>query len=139
MKLSHRSAICLLTAFLLSGCLIHSPQPGVSLDQSTDQIKWSKTELIFGRSIEDGGVVTDEDWEQFIRSVVTPLFPDGFTVWNAKGSWRNDAGQIITEESKVLLIVHTDIVDNDRHISEIIRAYKSTFRSEFRASDLSRW
>src|SRR5262245_20410541 len=42
-----------------------------------------RTELYFGRSIPGGGQVSDNEWEKFLADVVTPRFPDGFTILNA--------------------------------------------------------
>jgi hypothetical protein len=40
-----------------------------------------------------------------MSEVVTPAFPDGLTVLDGAGQWRNAAGQISREDSKVLLLV----------------------------------
>jgi hypothetical protein len=56
--------------------------------------------LYFGTNKVHGGVVSDAEWQQFLRDVVTPRFP-GFTHWKAEGEWMNQA-----EETHILVIVH---------------------------------
>ena len=58
--------------------------------------------LYFGRGKQHGGEVSDAEFEQFLREVVTPRFP-GFTYWPAHGSWMNQR-----EESFVLVIIHAE-------------------------------
>jgi len=74
--------------------------------------------------------VTDDQWNRFLSEVVTPLFPDGLTVWDAKGQWRGKSGKIGKEKTKVLLLIHPDSSQADRAIQEIIDAYKKQFDQE---------
>ena len=48
-------------------------------------------ELFFGRSIAGRGPLSDAEWAGFAAEVVTPNFPDGFTVMDGEGQWRNPA------------------------------------------------
>ena len=43
--------------------------------------------IYFGTGTPDG-VVTDAQWTEFLREVVTPRFPQGLTTWPASGQWR---------------------------------------------------
>ncbi len=62
-------------------------------------------EAYFGRNVKSRAPVTDTEWARFMAEVVTPAFPDGLTVLDGAGQWRNAAGQISREDSKVLLLV----------------------------------
>ena len=62
-------------------------------------------EAYFGRNVKSRAPVTDAEWARFMAEVVTPAFPDGLTVLDGAGQWRNAAGQISREDSKVLLVV----------------------------------
>ena len=62
-------------------------------------------EAYFGRNVKTRAPVTDAEWARFMAEVVTPAFPDGLTVLDGAGQWRNAAGQISREDSKVLLLV----------------------------------
>ena len=62
-------------------------------------------EAYFGRNVKTRAPVTDAEWARFMAEVVTPAFPDGLTVLAGTGQWRNAAGQISREDSKILLLV----------------------------------
>lgn len=81
--------------------------------------------LFCGRSISGGGVVTDAQIETFLDEVVEPRFPDGFTVWQARGQWRGGS-----EETLVLEIVHADEPSLDTAVREIAAEYRRRFRQE---------
>jgi hypothetical protein len=85
--------------------------------------------LYFGTDTRQGPVTPDK-WSSFLSSVVTPRFPDGLTVWDAKGQWRGKSGKIGKEKTKVLLLIHPDSPEADQAIQEIIDAYKKEFEQE---------
>jgi hypothetical protein len=59
--------------------------------------------LYFGRDIPGGGVVNDAEWRRFAADVLTPAFPEGFTVFDATGQWRNpQSGDVVREPSYVV-------------------------------------
>ncbi len=52
-----------------------------------------------------GGSVPDEAWAGFARSVLGHAFPDGFTVFEAAGQWRNPAtGETVRERTRVVQV-----------------------------------
>jgi hypothetical protein len=89
----------------------------------------TRTTLYFGMN-RKGGNVTEAQWQSFLREVVTPRFPQGFTVWQADGQWRRADGTIAHERSKVLRIVHEDSADAHGALAAIIAAYKHTYEQE---------
>ena len=76
------------------------------------------------------GVVTPEEWAEFLKDTVTPRFPQGFTVWQASGQWRGYDGVIVREPSYVLSKVHPNDAPSEKAVLEIIAAYKSRFQQE---------
>ncbi len=60
---------------------------------------------------------------------MTPRFPDGFTVLDARGQWR-DAGAIVREPSKVLVIALQDEARDRAEIAAVAEAYKARFRQQ---------
>ncbi len=63
-------------------------------------------ELTFGRRIVGHIAVSETQWLQFIDNEITPRFPEGLTVYDASGQWRDPATKkIVRELSKVVLIV----------------------------------
>ncbi len=86
--------------------------------------------LAFGTQKAHGETVTSKDWETFLKTVITPLFPEGLTTWEAKGQWQEKDGSISHEKSEMLLLIHQDTPQNDQSIQKIINLYKSQFDQE---------
>lgn len=76
------------------------------------------------------GVVTPEEWDEFLRTVVTPRFPQGFTVWPAAGQWKGANGEIIREASFVLSVLRRDDERSERELRAISAEYKARFGQE---------
>lgn len=86
-------------------------------------------ELVFGRNVGARLGVSERDWRAFLDAEVTPRFPDGFTVLDARGQWR-DGGAIVREPSKVLVVALSD-EDRDRaDLAAVADAYKARFRQQ---------
>ena len=95
-----------------------------------DQV--TEYQLYFGRSDATGApdAVSDEAWAKFLSDTVTPRFPDGLTVTDGAGQWRNDAGEILKERAKVLtLLVWPDDTALQR-LNEIAAEYERQFDQE---------
>lgn len=86
--------------------------------------------LFFGRSIPDGGSVTEAQWNAFVAEVITPRFPQGFTLWKASGHWRGDDGASVSEDANVLEIVHPVDAATEVKLTEIAQAYRQRFNQE---------
>ena len=52
-------------------------------------------ELIFGRKIGDRVAVTETKWSRFVDQEITPRFPDGLSVVDARGQWRDSVRNTI--------------------------------------------
>ena len=89
-----------------------------------------QSELYFGMSVKDGPGVTDEQWRQFLDEVVTPRFPDGFTVTTAEGQWRGKDGKIVREPARVLNVVRSTGPENNKKLDEIRKIYMERFHQE---------
>jgi Protein of unknown function (DUF3574) len=87
------------------------------------QQPWMVAELLFGRSR-----VSEASWTRFLASEITPRFPDGLTVYDAKGQWRPPGRQtIIRERTKVVMIAMPPGAENDDRLQQVIAAYKRRF------------
>jgi hypothetical protein len=106
-----------------------TPAPVVSTVGVADTA-WVSDALYFGLSKPAGGVVTDAEWEAFLRDVVTPRFPDGLTVWTARGQWRGADGAVAREESRVVQLLHRPSAAADSSIVAIVAEYRSRFAQE---------
>ena len=85
-----------------------------------------RTTLYFGLSRPKGSV-SELEWQIFLRDEVTKRFPDGLTVWQADGQWLTPAGSIDREQSKVLLLVHSDTAAERQSVQAVIQAYRKAF------------
>ncbi len=90
-----------------------------------------EVQLFFGRDIPGGGRVSDADWADFTATVVTPAFPDGFSVTDAKGQWRDSAtGKVVREPSEVLEVVAPQSPALAPKIGKIADAYRKRFHQQ---------
>src|SRR3954452_19724471 len=58
---------------------------------------WTEIDLYFGRNISGDGTVTEAEFCRFLSDVVTPRFPDGLSVLDVAGQFRNSKGKIARE------------------------------------------
>jgi hypothetical protein len=86
-------------------------------------------ELVFGTARPHGSPIGEDEWQSFVDSVVTPRFPDGLTVLDARGQWRG-AGGLTKEHSRILVIWHDRLPSRDADIEAVRSAYKARFDQE---------
>ena len=88
-------------------------------------------ELMFGRKIGNRIAVTESKWARFVNREITSRFPDGLSVVDAKGQWR-DSGRntIVHEPSKLVTIVLPGKGGDNERLQAIIEAYKRAFRQQ---------
>src|SRR5712692_3350979 len=76
------------------------------------------------------GVVTPEEWAEFLRNTVTPRFPQGLTVSQASGEWRAADGTLVQESSHILHLVHAADAPSEKNVLELVATYKTRFQQE---------
>jgi len=89
-------------------------------------------ELMFGRDIGQdmghGVGVSESDWQRFVARELVSRFPDGLTIIDAVGQWRDrDSGRIVREPSKHVEIVLPGNKDDDARLDAVVAAYKRAF------------
>ena len=88
-------------------------------------------ELTFGRRIVGHIAVSETQWLQFIDNEITPRFPEGLTVYDASGQWRDPATKkIVRELSKVVLIVLPGNAEDLARLNELTEIYKRRFKQQ---------
>jgi hypothetical protein len=86
-------------------------------------------ELMFGRNIGGRLGVNEADWNRFVDREITSRFPNGLTMFNAAGQWRDEAtNKIVREPSKLVQIVLPGQVEDIARLNEIVAAYKRRFK-----------
>lgn len=83
-------------------------------------------QLLFGLRQRDGRLVSPRAWRRFLDTRITPRFPEGLTVLSGQGRWRGADGRILSEPSRIVLIV-------TRHEPGAIAALRA-IRAEYAAA-----
>lgn len=100
--------------------------------------RMDRLELVFGLAGRQGRV-SSRAWAAFMEREVTPRFPDGLTVFDGYGQWRNKRGTISKESSRLLLIWYERDATTEAKIEAIRAAFKRRFHQEsvLRANEIS--
>jgi hypothetical protein len=116
------SGIVLIAA--VTGVVAQTAAPSCRGTQQPKQI----AELLFGRDIGNHVGVSESDFTRFVAREMTPRFPDGLTVTDAMGQWRDrDSGRIVREPSKHVEIVLPGNDDDEARLDAIAAAYKRAY------------
>ena len=95
------------------------------------QIHKLTAELMFGRDIGHRLGVSEAAWRRFLAREITPRFPDGLTVVDAVGQWRDPgSGRIVREPSKLVMIVLPRGTDDQARLDAVVQAYKRQFHQQ---------
>ena len=69
--------------------------------------------------------VSESAWQLFVARELVSRFPDGLTIIDAIGQWRDrDSGRIVREPSKHVEIVLPGNKDDDARLDAVVAAYK---------------
>jgi hypothetical protein len=83
------------------------------------------------RKIGDRLGVSGPQFLNFLDREITPRFPDGLTVYDARGQYRDsERNRIVREPSKVVMIVLPGRPEDMTRLNEIADAYKKRFRQQ---------
>lgn len=91
---------------------------------------FTELNVYFGLEKGSGETVTGEEWQSFLVDTVTPRFPDGLTVLDARGRWFDtDAGRLYRESIKLLnVLVSADAADAG---VDAVRAVSDVYKQRF--------
>jgi len=131
-------------ALLLFALLTRCAMPGETVPASACLLPQQKpmlvAELFFGRNIAGRAPVSEAEWDDFVARVVTPNFPDGFTVFDG-ASGRSGApqrGAIEREAPKIVLAAAYPRPDLKDRIEAVREAYRTRF-TQRSVGLLTRW
>src|SRR5579863_4502703 len=118
---------------LLGACLTLAPQPVAAETAASScsglQRPQQVAELLFGRDIGHRRGVSESAFTRFVARELTPRFPDGLTITDATGQWRDPAdGRIVREPAKRVEIVLPGNADDQGRLDAVVKAYKREFR-----------
>jgi hypothetical protein len=118
---------CAVVACSLAAISVFASTQGVACN--APQRPMQQIELMFGRSIAGHLRVGEAAWSRFLAREITPRFPDGLTVLDAAGQWRDPVGgRLVREPGKMVIIVTADEAPARERIAAIVAAYKQRFR-----------
>jgi hypothetical protein len=120
----------LLTGILLAGCSPKAPAGPAPVACAAGSETFIKDQLFFGRGMPGGGEVSDSAFRDFLAREVTPRFPKGITVHDARGQWQGSSGDIVQERSWVLVLFHPSLPEADQAVTDIAKAYQEEFAQE---------
>ena len=88
-------------------------------------------ELLFGRDVGDRVGVSASAWARFVAREIVPRFPDGLTVTDVLGRWRDGRrSRTVREPSKRVEIVLPGNGDDETRLDAVVAAYKRRFRQQ---------
>lgn len=127
-------SIVLMLLIGVGGCQIVRPSASTATAGSgcrDAESAMHRSTLYFGTAIPDSTDTVDKDeWLAFLADSVTPRFPDGLTWFDASGQWRGADGRIVSEHSRVLVLMHTDNTATRTAIDEVRTFYRTRFKQE---------
>lgn len=84
-----------------------------------------QVDLSFERDRPDSKAVSQAEFQAFVDSVITPLFPDGLTIFDASG--RSLSPTLSPEDTQVISLFVENTSDSAAAIDEIAEAYTEQF------------
>ena len=90
--------------------------------------RFARTELFFGLSRANGPEITDQQFDNFVDRVITERFPDGLTVLDGEGQFRDASGATIEEPSRLVILLYSpDDPTSSERIEQVRNRYKKRF------------
>jgi hypothetical protein len=115
---------------LLLGALLIAPaaRAGCLLPGQTPMLLVT---LYFGETIPGTAPVTPQQWADFTAHTITPAFPDGFTVTDGAGQWRNpQTGVTDQDPTKILTVALTPSQTLPSKVAHVMQAYETQFHQQ---------
>ncbi|MGP4045665.1 DUF3574 domain-containing protein [Streptomyces sp. 2A115] len=129
-----RLAVATASALLFAGAPVaYATLTGEKSQDAVRGAAYVETRLFFGTERPGGGpAVTDRQFMDFVDRKVTPAFPDGLTVQDGRGQWRDAYGTIERERSYELILLYPAgrAGAADPGIERIRDAYEKEFGQE---------
>ncbi|MFD7907284.1 DUF3574 domain-containing protein [Kitasatospora sp. NPDC059722] len=119
-------------ALLVTGATL-APVAGAAGAPVAPHDPYTRTELFFGTERPDGGpAVTEQEFQAFVDSEITPRFPDGLTIEDGRGQYRDRHGVIEHERSYLVTLLYPLPAARTAGaaVEEIRRAYDQRFQQE---------
>ncbi|MFD7626965.1 DUF3574 domain-containing protein [Streptomyces sp. NPDC059851] len=121
--------------FVASGSQVPYAAPAARQEAAGAErgLAYVSTHLYFGTGRHGGQPpIPDEEFMKFVADVITPRFPSGLTLQEARGQWRDKDGDINREKSYELTVLYpvAESRARDRDIEYIRSLYCRTYGLE---------
>lgn len=84
--------------------------------------------LLFGLSRPNEPDIPEAEWQSFLKTALTPAFPDGLSVLPAQGQWRDSVtGRTTQESSRLVMLLVEPAPDLATRLENIRTRYKKRF------------
>jgi len=120
-----RTTVLAAALFALSACTVPAAQTTAPSCIAPLQPAL-QVDLYFGLATR-GRQIGEAEWAAFLDREVTPRFPDGLSVIDVAGQYRDPAGHISRERSKLLVVVVLDPSGHLPKVEAIVDAYRRQF------------
>lgn len=111
----------------LAACAGPAPQAACPISRLHPMVA---VEFFMGRDIAGRPPLTDAEWASFVATDVTPRFPAGFSVLEARGQWRDPAGRTASEPAHIVRVWTEATPDLPARVEAVAAAYKTRFRQQ---------
>ncbi|MCX2561803.1 DUF3574 domain-containing protein [Acetobacter farinalis] len=87
--------------------------------------------LLFGLSRPNEPDIPEAEWQSFLKTTLTPAFPDGLSVLPAQGQWRDSVtGRTTQESSRLVMLLVEPAPDLAIRLENIRTRYKKRFMQQ---------
>jgi len=123
-----RAVVHLLLLFAFCDGALHAQEVACPFPEQKPMLV---VQMFFGRSVPHRHPVTAAEWNEFLRQTVTPLFPDGFTVYDAYGQWLSPQSHAVSRDpTKVMVIATADSSEVRDKVAKVSEKYRQRFHQE---------
>lgn len=90
-----------------------------------------ETNLYFGQSKPNGGMITEKEWNSFRENEIAKVFKEGSTVVNVTGNWFDpEKHTLITEPTYLVIYFYKRSSKVSRQIDSLRNWYKEKFQQQ---------
>nr|WP_272930866.1 DUF3574 domain-containing protein [Acetobacter indonesiensis] len=84
---------------------------------------------MFGMKRPHGADITSTEWQNFLRTTITPRFPAGLSVLPSDGQWQDRiTGKVQQEPSRLVLVT---VPENTSQLAANLAFVRTTYKSQF--------
>lgn len=105
----------------------------LSLSACISSKSFIKSELYFGLSIPTGGMVDSQQWQHFVDTAISTRFPDGLSIVDVSGQWKDlNTGDIDKEPSRMVIVLYAQAARREASakLNAIKQSYCKTFQQQ---------